>query len=86
MERHKIFIYKEDINRFLDNLQDTVDYLKDELMPDYDFDEFNRKKQEERARYEQENYYDEEEWFPMAQPMDGVFDNLVPVFFLPAFF
>lgn len=62
MERHKIFIYKEDINRFLDNLQDTVDYLKDELMPDYDFDEFNRRKQEERESYEAENsYYDDEE-------------------------
>lgn len=62
MERHKIFIYKEDINRFLDNLQDTVDYLKEELMPDYDFDEFMRKKEQaERERYEEEYYFEEEE-------------------------
>ena len=61
MERHKIFIYKEDINRFLDNLQDTVDYLKDELMPDYDFDEFMRKKEAEREQYEEDYYYEEEE-------------------------
>lgn len=54
MERHKIFIYKEDINRFLENLQDTVDYLKEELMPDYDFDEFERKMEEERAAYQEE--------------------------------
>jgi len=39
-ERHKIFVYKEDFNRFLQSLQDTIDYVKTELMPDYDFDEF----------------------------------------------
>ncbi|MEL6628759.1 MAG: DUF3276 family protein [Bacteroidota bacterium] len=54
MERHKIFIYKEDINRFLENLQDTVDYLKEELMPNYDFDEFERRMEEERAAYKEQ--------------------------------
>lgn len=40
-ERHKIFLYKEDFNRFLSHLQDAIDHVKTELLPDYDYDEFN---------------------------------------------
>jgi len=36
-DRHKIFIYKEDFVKFVNALQDTVDYIKTELLPDYDF-------------------------------------------------
>ncbi len=36
-EKHKIFLYKEDIMKFIQGLNDTVDYMKTELMPDYDF-------------------------------------------------
>jgi hypothetical protein len=50
-ERHKIFLYKEDFNRFVDALQDVVNHVKTELMPDYDYDEFTRRQQEwERKR------------------------------------
>lgn len=45
-ERHKIFLYKEDFNRFLEGLNETVDYVKTELMPDYDYDEYTRRHQE----------------------------------------
>ncbi|RME91934.1 MAG: DUF3276 family protein [Bacteroidetes bacterium] len=45
-ERHKIFLYKEDFNRFLDGLQDAIDYIKEELLPDYDYDEFTRRHEE----------------------------------------
>ena len=31
-ERHKLFLYKEDFNRFMENLQDVVDHVKNELM------------------------------------------------------
>jgi hypothetical protein len=41
-ERHKIFIYKEDFNKFLKAMQEAVDYIKTDLMPDYDFDSFDR--------------------------------------------
>lgn len=41
-ERHKIFIYKEDFNKFLKAMEEAVDYIKTELMPDYDFDSFDR--------------------------------------------
>lgn len=40
-ERHKIFIYKEDFNKFIKGLNEAVDYVKTELMPDFDFDAFN---------------------------------------------
>jgi hypothetical protein len=40
-ERHKIFIYKEDINKFLHGLTEASAKIK-ELMPDYDFDMFNK--------------------------------------------
>jgi hypothetical protein len=39
-ERHKIFLYKEDFNKFLKGLEETVAHIKTELLPDYDFDAF----------------------------------------------
>lgn len=39
-EKSKMFVYKEDFNKFLEALQETVDHIKAELMPDYDFDQF----------------------------------------------
>lgn len=40
-DRHKIFLYKEDFNKFLKGLNETVEHVKTELMPDFDFDAFN---------------------------------------------
>lgn len=40
-DRHKIFLYKEDFNKFIKALNEAVDYVKTELMPDFDFDAFN---------------------------------------------
>jgi len=45
-DKHKIFLYKEDFNKFLTSLNKTVDHVKSELMPDYDYDEFTRRPQE----------------------------------------
>ena len=46
-ERHKIFLYKEDFNRFLEGLQEAIDHIKNNLMPEYDYDEFARRYEEE---------------------------------------
>jgi Protein of unknown function (DUF3276) len=54
-ERHKIFLYKEDFNRFLQSLEETVNYIKTELMPQYDYDEFARRQDEYEARIAAEN-------------------------------
>lgn len=49
-ERHKIYLYKEDFNRFLEGLEDAINHIKTELMPDYDYDEFTRRQEEWEAR------------------------------------
>ncbi len=36
-EKHKIFLYKEDLGKFSQALLETIEHLKTELMPDYDF-------------------------------------------------
>lgn len=53
-ERHKLFLYKEDFNRFVDHLQDVIDHVKTELMPDYDYDEYTRRHEEYEAQQKQE--------------------------------
>ena len=40
-DRHKIFLYKEDFNKFVKALGEAVDYVKTDLMPDFDFDAYN---------------------------------------------
>ncbi|MFM7497225.1 MAG: DUF3276 family protein [Bacteroidota bacterium] len=44
--KHKIFLYKEDFNKFLNGLQETIDYVKTELMPDFDYDRQDRHEDE----------------------------------------
>jgi hypothetical protein len=46
-DRHKIFLYKEDFNKFIKALNEAVDYVKTQLMPDFDFDAFNHEEAEE---------------------------------------
>ncbi|MBI1221437.1 MAG: DUF3276 family protein [Bacteroidetes bacterium] len=45
--KHKIFLYKEDFNKFMDALNETVSHVKTELMPEYDFEEFSRSNESE---------------------------------------
>lgn len=52
-ERHKIFLYKEDFNRFLEGLNETVEHVKSDLMPDYDYDEYTRRHEEYLERKDQ---------------------------------
>jgi hypothetical protein len=40
-DRHKIFLYKEDFNKFVKALGEAVEYVKTDLMPDFDFDAVN---------------------------------------------
>jgi hypothetical protein len=49
-DKHKIFLYKEDFNKFMTCLNETIDHVKTNLLPDYNYDEFDR-----------EPYYDDEE-------------------------
>jgi len=40
-EKHKIFLYKEDFNKFIEALTNTVNHVKTELMPNVDFNQFD---------------------------------------------
>ncbi len=53
-DRHKVFLYKEDFNRFIESLQETIDYFKKEILPDYDYEEFSRRQEEYEAKLEAE--------------------------------
>ncbi len=62
-DKHKIFLYKEDFNKFLASLGKTIDHVKEELMPDYDYEEFDRRREEYENNNNSESYdeqYDED--------------------------
>ncbi len=48
-EKHKIFLYKEDFNKFVEALNNTVGHVKTELLPDVDFSEFERRNEAEET-------------------------------------
>lgn len=45
-EKHKIFLYKEDFDKFVEALKGTVEHVKTELLPDVDFSQFDNKQEE----------------------------------------
>lgn len=65
-ERHKIYIYKEDFNKFLKALGDTIQHVKTELLPDFDFDAFNH----EYPENEDGNAYSNKSNYPDTAPND----------------
>lgn len=72
-ERHKIFLYKEDFNRFMESLEDVVNHVKTELMPDYDYDEYTRRHEEweaKRAEMEANGEFDKPEANDSDEPAE----------------
>ncbi|MES2775857.1 MAG: DUF3276 family protein [Bacteroidota bacterium] len=45
-DRSKLFLYKEDFNKFIKGLTEAVDFVKTDLMPDFNFDAFNHENSE----------------------------------------
>ncbi len=45
--RHQIFLYKEDFNRFSEGLLDVINHVKQDLLPDYDYDQFAHRESQE---------------------------------------
>ena len=39
-QKHKIFLYKEDFNKFSKAFEGTINHIKEKLLPDVDFSEF----------------------------------------------
>jgi hypothetical protein len=54
-DRHKIFLYKEDFNKFIKALTEAVDHVKTQLMPDFDFDAYNHDDVEIEGEVEEVN-------------------------------
>jgi hypothetical protein len=55
-DRHKIFLYKEDFNRFQNGLTEVIAHVKNELMPDFDYEQYERR----QAEWEKENAANED--------------------------
>lgn len=51
-EKHKIFLYKEDFFKFVEALNETVDHVKNELMPEFDFAQFEQEENETEIKDE----------------------------------
>lgn len=55
-DRHKIYLYKEDFNKFMESMNEVVNHVKTELLPNYDYEESARKQEEyDKQRAEQAN-------------------------------
>src|SRR5258708_34792704 len=60
-DRHKIFLYKEDFNKFLKALTEAIDYVKTELMPNFDFDAYNHDQVQEHQESHENHENDAED-------------------------
>lgn len=61
-ERHKIFLYKEDFNRFMMQLQETIDHVKKDLMPDFDYDQYEKRQSEWESSHEGKEDKEDIDW------------------------
>ena len=69
-DRHKIFLYKEDFNKFIKALGEAVDYVKTELMPDFDFDAFNHDENPEEGNQNGNNHVVDAETESITEKID----------------
>ena len=76
-DRHKIFLYKEDFNKFTKALNEAVDYVKTDLMPDFDFDAFNHDNYEENNQPQPIEAIAEVETEPEATKATPVLDEVM---------
>lgn len=53
-EKHKIFLYKEDFDKFIEALKETVGHVKTELMPDIDFTQFEQREEDKEKENNEE--------------------------------
>ena len=59
-DRHKVFLYKEDFNKFLEAMNEVIGHVKTDLLPEYDFDEFNHAGYEEGGEHHNDDHRNEE--------------------------
>ena len=50
-DRSSIYIYQEDINKFAKGVAEAIDFIKTELLPDYNFDQYDNDYEENGEGY-----------------------------------
>ena len=50
-DRTSIYIYQEDINKFAKGVAEAIDYIKTELLPDYNFEQYDNEYEENGEGY-----------------------------------
>ena len=55
--KHKIFVYKEDFNKFVAGLDEAVAKIKTDLMPDFNFEQFDRPYDQQGGDHYNPNYH-----------------------------
>jgi Protein of unknown function (DUF3276) len=78
-DRHKVFVYKEDFNKFIKGLTEAVDYVKTDLMPDFDFDSFNHDTPYDGDEDEQGNGASQYNAAPVEPATDAIEAAALPV-------
>lgn len=79
-DRHKIFLYKEDFNKFIKALGEAIDYVKTDLMPDFDFDAFNHEYpegEEGGTDYENQRNYTASVVKETVEPIEAIAPEIV---------
>lgn len=74
-EKHKVFIYKEDFNHFLESLQDAVGYVKDQLGEIEERKEWPEKQPEETKEAADEPEATEADDQPKKRGLFGYFSK-----------
>ncbi|MFZ4633631.1 MAG: DUF3276 family protein [Saprospiraceae bacterium] len=78
-KRHKIFLYKEDFNRFVASLNEVVDHVKTTLMPEFDYEEFDRRQAEWEAQNRDSEDEDNDQRFDRDRAQDIERPQIKPV-------
>ncbi len=71
--KHKIFLYKEDFNKFVEGLNEAIDYVKENLLPEYDFEKFDNDDKSQtitRDNFEEEGEEGQEEDIEEEEDVD----------------
>ena len=50
-DRSSIYVFQEDINKFAKGLSEAIDHIKTELLPDYNFDQYDNEYEEGNSNY-----------------------------------
>jgi len=50
-DRSSIYVYQEDINKFAKGVAEAIDFIKTELLPDYNFDQYDNDYEENGEGY-----------------------------------